>query len=385
MKQFAVAYPASLIIDPVMGKVTRKVPGTLASEYTIRLLGLYSPYFLCSEIHASKRSRVFLYTADPSLHVGDVLEFSKGTCYVHFSAASNDNCLIIANECNENCVNCPQLARTKNPGVSARNAQLIKLLPKHTQKMALTGGEPTVDFPALLHCIRDLTRRNPSIHLDILTNGIVLADISKVEELATMLKQQTSTFCITLYGDIPSIHDAHTRTPGSFAKVNAALHHLAFHGYTIELRYLITKMNYNRLPAFIEYAYDNFPFVDHISLMGMEFSGDAVCKGDQLYVATDTYSTFLVAAVQKAVMRDIPIFIYNHQVCLLPKQLWRFAVASISDWKTGYSELCQHCDVKGYCGGFFTTSDPLYIPSQVFPIHLDYDDKEALCDQSRCV
>lgn len=378
MKQFAVISPTILKNTQVIGRVARIIPATSGRRYTIHLSGLHWPYLLCSTADRKTDSHIFRYVDDPHLSVGDVLEISDSNCYVHFSSTSNDNCIVVTNACNERCINCPQHDKTKNPGLPGRNAQLIKLLPKDVKSIALTGGEPTIVFPELIHIIKALYARNDDAHIDVITNGIELSDFSKVVELEKVLKKQTSTFCITLYGDIPSIHDAHTRTSGSFAMVHRALHHLAYYGYSIELRYLITSMNYKRLPAFIEYVYDNFPFVDHISIMGMEFSGDAAVNATQLFVAGDIYKTLLFAAVQKAVMRDIPIFIYNHQVCLLPKQLWRFAVASISDWKAGYYSQCDQCDVKGYCGGFFTTSAPDYIPATITPISLDYHGGEVV-------
>jgi len=286
---------------------------------------------------------------------------------------SNDASIVVNNECNEACINCPQTDRRRNPELKKKNLQLIRLIPKGIQSLALSGGEPTLDIPALIDLIHKIYKQQPSIHLDILTNGIVFSQYETVEALSKVLKQDQSTFCITLYGDTPSLHDAHTQVPGSFARVNAALHHLASFDYSIELRYLVTKLNYDRLPSWIEYAYDNFPFIDHISIMGMEISGYACQHAEQLYLSPSSSIPFLRQSIQKAVVRDIPVFIYNHQVCLLPKELWKFTVSSISDWKRGYHEKCTHCDIIGYCGGFFTTSHPEFVESQVFPISLDYE------------
>ena len=377
MKQFEVIFPQTKMPLQAIGKVVRKSLKTPTARYAIQMYGIHRSFLLCSEEDARRGTRIFQYKADPCLHEGDVLEFTEGTCIIHFSSASNDNCLLVSNGCNERCINCPQLDRTRNPLLSERNAQIIALLPGDVHTIALSGGEPTVDFPVLLQVIKRLYAHHPSIHIDILTNGITLADYDKATELSNILKQETSTFCITLYGDIPAIHDTHTRVAGSFAKLHTALHHLAYYGYTIEMRYLITKMNYDRLPSFIEYVYDNFPFVDHVSLMGMEVSGDAAINAEQVFVPCETYIPFLLVALQKAVMRDVPVFIYNHPVCLLPRQLWRFAVATISDWKTGYSKLCEECDLKGYCGGFFTTSNPKYIPTNISPISLNYSVEEV--------
>ena len=39
--------------------------------------------------------------------------------------------------------------------------------------------------------------------------------------------------------------------------------------------------------------------------------------------------------------------IYNHQLCLLDRELWPFAVRSISDWKNEYHPECPKCSVRG--------------------------------------
>jgi hypothetical protein len=45
--------------------------------------------------------------------------------------------------------------------------------------------------------------------------------------------------------------------------------------------------------------------------------------------------------------------IYNHQLCLIDRQVWPFAVRSISDWKNEYHDECSRCSVRERCGGFF--------------------------------
>ncbi len=45
--------------------------------------------------------------------------------------------------------------------------------------------------------------------------------------------------------------------------------------------------------------------------------------------------------------------LYNHQLCLIDRDLWPFAVKSISDWKNEYHPECLNCAVLDRCGGFF--------------------------------
>ncbi|MBK5263348.1 MAG: hypothetical protein JJE17_12400, partial [Peptostreptococcaceae bacterium] len=65
---------------------------------------------------------------DPKLSLGDVIELANGNCYVHFSEMSNDASIVVNNECNEACINCPQIDRRRNPELKNKNLQLIRLL-----------------------------------------------------------------------------------------------------------------------------------------------------------------------------------------------------------------------------------------------------------------
>ena len=45
--------------------------------------------------------------------------------------------------------------------------------------------------------------------------------------------------------------------------------------------------------------------------------------------------------------------LYNQQLCLIDRDMWRFAVKSISDWKNEFHAECLKCSVLDRCGGFF--------------------------------
>ena len=44
--------------------------------------------------------------------------------------------------------------------------------------------------------------------------------------------------------------------------------------------------------------------------------------------------------------RGVRTLIYNHQLCLIDRELWPFAVRSISDWKNEYHPECAGCSVR---------------------------------------
>ena len=45
--------------------------------------------------------------------------------------------------------------------------------------------------------------------------------------------------------------------------------------------------------------------------------------------------------------------VYNHQLCLIDRDVWPYAVKSISDWKNEYHPACLQCSAIHQCGGFF--------------------------------
>jgi len=50
------------------------------------------------------------------------------------------------------------------------------------------------------------------------------------------------------------------------------------------------------------------------------------------------------------------VSIYNAQLCVLPKTLWKYARKSISSWKNIYLNECSLCDYREECGGLFASS-----------------------------
>jgi hypothetical protein len=73
----------------------------------------------------------------------------------------------------------------------------------------------------------------------------------------------------------------------------------------------------------------------------------------ELWIDPIDYQQALEQSVDVLTRFGIETRIYNLQLCVLPRSLWKFAKQSISDWKNTYSGDCQDCAVKSQCGGFF--------------------------------
>ena len=73
----------------------------------------------------------------------------------------------------------------------------------------------------------------------------------------------------------------------------------------------------------------------------------------ELWIDPTEYVDELIEAVTLLDRSRIHTMIYNHRLCLLPRELWPWAVRSISDWKNEYHPECIQCSVRQECGGFF--------------------------------
>jgi hypothetical protein len=90
--------------------------------------------------------------------------------------------------------------------------------------------------------------------------------------------------------------------------------------------------------------------------MGLELEGEAKRNADLLWINPREYGDILLDAVERLRSSDVSVSIYNHQLCGLPKKLWRFSKKSISPWKNIFLKECTGCLDKNRCGGFFSST-----------------------------
>ena len=75
------------------------------------------------------------------------------------------------------------------------------------------------------------------------------------------------------------------------------LYNLGRHDIGIELRVVITRMNYRRLPKLPDFIYRNLPFVEFISLMGLEYTGYTIKNREAVWIDPMDYQAELAQAV----------------------------------------------------------------------------------------
>jgi His-Xaa-Ser system radical SAM maturase HxsC len=270
---------------------------------------------------------------------------------------SNDNALFFTGQCNNRCLMCCQPPTNKNDFdfFFKQNAELIKNAPENLTNIGITGGEPTLLGEQFFELAVMIRKRLPNATIHILSNGRQFAD----EEFVSRLKEVTGDnvlLGIPLHSDSCIIHDEITQVKGSYNETMLGLYNLAAYNMPIELRVVINKLNYRRLPQLSSFIYKNLTFVNCISLMAMEYIGFSVKNAKQIWIEPLEYISYLKKATLNLSSWGMDVSIFNLPLCLLPDELHSFARKSISDWKNSYIEVCEDCTKKEICCGLFSTS-----------------------------
>jgi His-Xaa-Ser system radical SAM maturase HxsC len=325
------------------------------------------------------KNRKIIFSVDEldRLKIGDVvLVNTEGEIIIYYQKKSNDNIIFITQACNCNCIMCPQPPNKKEKNYTNLNINLIKLIDKKTEFLALTGGEPKLQKEELIRIIKGCKNHLPNTSLILLTNGVNFEEYDFTKELVS-LSHPNLTIAVSLQSDIDEIHNM-MMGKEVFYKALEGIYNLARFKQKIEIRIVITKLNYQRLKNFAEFIYYNFPFIYHIALMGLEPIGNALKNIDRLWVDPYEYKDILKETVQILHQRDMFVSIYNHQLCTLSTPLWQFTEKSISRWKNIYLDLCERCDYKNDCGGFFSSSRKMH-SSFIHPLLKNNNSSESYC------
>lgn len=271
---------------------------------------------------------------------------------------SNDNALFITAQCNNRCLMCcqPPSSADDLEFYFQNNCRIIEAsAPFNYSQIALTGGEPTLLGTRLIPFIQYLQTKFPETTVHLLSNGRSFAN-AQYTKLFEDIDKEKLLIGIPLHSDYSGDHDMITQIKGSFSETMLGLYQLAAINIDIELRILIHKINWKRLPEIANFIYKNLPFVNFVAFMEMEYIGNAIQNHDLLWVDPYEYQKELEEAVLTLSHWRIPVCIYNLPHCILPQTLHSYAERSISDWKTCFCDFCNECAMQEQCSGLFSTS-----------------------------
>ncbi len=356
--------------EPIVARVvTRPVPADLRkhSVFVAASLGVhedlagYAAIIVQEPADTSANSIPLVHSVRHIDHLRSghivVLEPLNGAVRTLFRPESRHNTLFATERCNSNCLMCsqPPIDRDDIRALTQRNLKLIDLIPPNTEYLCITGGEPTLLGANLLAIVGKLRKQLPSTHVHILTNGRRFAWPAFTSSFASV-SHPNLTLGIPLYADFAPLHDYIVQARHAFDQTVLGLHQLARYGIPIEIRIVLHALTVPRLSHLAEYICRNLTFVQHVAFMGMEHIGYAPRNLKELWIDPVDYQDALESSVATLSRFGIEARIYNLQLCVLKKSLWKYSKQAISDWKNEYKDVCNDCAVRDRCGGFFQWS-----------------------------
>lgn len=292
------------------------------------------------------------------LEDGDVfrVNWEDGNVETLFQKGARHHTFLLTERCNHYCLMCSQPPRNVQDGWIVDDMMAaIPLIDPDTPEILFTGGEPTLLGDRLIDLTRQAQSHLPRTGLHILTNGRSFVDSDYASRFAAA-PHHDLMFGIPIYSDQPDRHDYIVQADGAFDETVRGILNLKRQGLRVEIRVVVHKQSYERLPQLARFIARNLTFVDQVVLMGLEMTGFTKANLEALWIDPLDYQAQLAEAVHLLADSRIHTAIYNHQLCITDRSLWDYARQSISDWKNEYMPECDGCGVKAMCGGFFSSA-----------------------------
>lgn len=274
-----------------------------------------------------------------------------------FRIDSNDNTLFTTARCNNNCIMCcqPPLNNDDIDELFERNIAIIDHAPKDIPVVGISGGEPTLLGDKLIDLINHIRTTLPEADIHMLSNGRNFTDIEFTRKVCEAADDKLFVG-VPLHSDYYRDHDIIAGAKEAYNETMAGIFNLSALGAVIELRIVINKLNYMRLPQMAEFIHKNLPFVGWTAFMAMEHIGHAVSNERNVWIEPINYADKLTEAVLILAEWRKEVAVYNVPLCLIPESIHQYAQKSISDWKNKYLPTCDECSLKSKCCGLFATS-----------------------------
>lgn len=289
----------------------------------------------------------------------DVVEIiNNKSIRVLYRDDSEDNAIVVTNQCNSNCIMCPDpdiIRNTKeNPDIK-KILEQIECIPNDTSHITITGGEPGLLKEKLLEVLDKCKKCLPNTEFLLLTNGRVFSDVHFANKIAEVVPSNIRV-AIPIYADNEKLHDEITRAKESFNQAVNGIKNLINRNIDVEIRIVVLKKNYEQLEQIAKFIVREFPHTKIVNIMALEMMGNAYKNKDLVWVDFKDIKKYLYNACLTIIRSGIITNLYNFPLCNIDEKLYSLSRKSITDYKVRYKDGCDTCLIKESCGGFFNST-----------------------------
>lgn len=275
--------------------------------------------------------------------VNDIMILENSNKSLLFRIENFELTFFLTSRCNQRCIMCPQkldIDTTDNDLILQRVIDNLDY--DVIKEVSFTGGEPLLK----MKFIEELLQRTPEkILFTILTNCTIMPS-------EVILKSHRCKLCVPLYAPFDVLHNRMTGS-SMFYRVVENLMRISKYEISIELRFVITKLNSYCLEEYARFVWRNLPFVQDVAFMGLELTAEAAKNKAELWINPADYVASLKKALEYLDGCGISSWVYNLPFCFFDGHFKKFLVKSISPWKIRFLPICESCTMKTDCGGMF--------------------------------
>ncbi len=245
-------------------------------------------------------------------------------------------------------------------------------------EMEISGGEPTIR-PDLLYLIEYLyTQIN--IPYILLSNGRRFSDLNFVSKLAEFPPQ---SIMVALHGHNAELHDKISQRKGSFNETVQGISNLYEYRLNVVIKVVLSKVNYRKMPEFVEFVAQTFPECEGITINGLDISGKALEDRDSLAYKLPDCIPYVQKAIDCANKYNLKIRIFSIPLCLFDESYREYVglknrttimckspeeeSSSVSLFY-GTADKCAPCIYKSNCSGTWYNYYKYYGTDELKPI-----------------
>ncbi|MFW6024898.1 MAG: radical SAM protein [Candidatus Woesearchaeota archaeon] len=262
----------------------------------------------------------------------------------------NTASLEITMSCNNKCISCPMPSFSSDSPYDHLKKESKKLI--KYDEIHITGGEPTIhkDFFKILNF---LFSNYPNKDFVLVTNGRMLSYDTFCNKLSRFNFER---FLIPLYGT-KKIHDEITNVKGSFEQTIRGLKNFNnIKDTMIELRVIISKINYSNLEKIANYIVSNLSFVEKVVLFPINIVGFAYQNKDKVFFKYSDARPYIESFLSIISKNNLKLELFNYPYCLLNKEYWDYIISSTTvDYKVSLTDICSNCNKLKDCPKIWKT------------------------------
>lgn len=228
----------------------------------------------------------------------------------------------------------------------------IDRLDYSTDQVVLTGGEPSIskNFFNILECLRN---KLPMTKIVLITN----ARRFYYENFANAVcNAGVHKFITEIHGHTKELHESITRTKGSFNQTVVGIKNLLKIGAAVEMRIVISKLNYRHTPAIAKYITKNFIGIKGVVIFPIDLVGNARVYDRILSVKYRDLLPYVERTIGYLKRKGVETHLYHFPFCVLKPGYWGMAEGKTVEKQRLFPlDMCKLCVMEPKCAGVWKT------------------------------